>query len=78
MVNASGKEQTNNITLEGVKRSASQQGKLTTLQSNDLNSVNSFDQIQNVVPKESSLAIKGNKINLTSLPYSFSVIRVKM
>ncbi len=77
LVNASGKEQTNNITLEGVQRSVSQ-GKLTTLQSNDLNSVNSFDQTQNVVPKESSLAIKGNKINLTSLPYSFSVIRVKM
>ena len=76
VVNASGKEQTNNITLEGVKKIAAK-GLLTTLQSDDLNSVNSFSQPQNVAPKESSVAIKGNKINLTSLPYSFSVIRLK-
>ena len=77
VVNASGKEQTNNITLEGVKKVASQ-GLLTTLQSDDLNSMNSFNAPQNVAPKESSVAIKGNKLNLTSLPYSFSVIRIKM
>ena len=77
VVNASGKEKTNNITLEGVKKMVSQ-GLLTTLQSNDLNSVNSFNQPMNVAPKESSVAIKGNKINLISLPYSFSVIRIKM
>ena len=77
IVNASGKEQTNNIILEGIKNKASR-GLVTTLQSDDLNSVNSFNQPQNVVPKESTIAIKGNKINLTSLPYSFSVIKVKM
>jgi len=77
VINASGKEKTNNITLEGVKKVASQ-GLLTTLQNDDLNSVNSFSQPQNVAPKEISVAIKGNKINLTSLPYSFSVIRIKM
>ncbi|MEP6950002.1 MAG: alpha-L-arabinofuranosidase C-terminal domain-containing protein [Ginsengibacter sp.] len=77
VVNAAGKEQANNITLEGIKRPASQ-GLLTTLQSDDLNSVNSFAQPQNVAPKESTVAIKGNKINLICLPYSFSVIKVKM
>ncbi len=51
---------------------------LTTLQSDDLNSMNSFTHPQNVAPKESTIAIKGNKINLTSLPYSLSVIKVKM
>jgi alpha-L-arabinofuranosidase len=77
VVNASGKPQTNNIIFEGMKKSVSQ-GLLTTLQSDDLNSMNSFNAPQNVAPKESSVAIKGNKLNLTSLPYSFSVIRIKM
>ncbi len=77
MVNASGKEQTNTIMLEGVKNIPSR-GLVTTLQSDDLNSMNSFSQPQNVAPKESAIGVKGNKINLTSLPYSFSVIRIKM
>jgi alpha-N-arabinofuranosidase len=77
VVNASGKEKTNNITLEGVMKLVSP-ALLTTLQSNNPNSVNSFSQPMNVAPKESSVAIMGNKINLTSLPYSFSVIRIKM
>ena len=77
VVNAAGTEQINNITIEGVKKLASQ-GLLTTLQSDDLNSVNTFSQPQNVAPKETSVAIKGNKIKLTSLPYSFSVIKIKM
>ena len=77
VVNASGKAQTNNIILEGVKKAAPQ-GLLITLQSDDLNSMNSFNAPQNVAPKESTIAIKGNKINLTSMPYSFSVIKVKM
>lgn len=76
VVNASGNEQTNNITLEGVKKVVSQ-GLLITLQSDDLNSANSFGEPQNVAPKETSIAINGNKINLASLPYSFSVIRIK-
>jgi len=77
VVNASGKEQTNSIVLEGVKKATSQ-ALVTTLQSGDLDSANSFSAPQNVAPKESFAAIKGNKINLTSLPYSFSVIRIKM
>ncbi|HEV2833365.1 MAG TPA: alpha-L-arabinofuranosidase C-terminal domain-containing protein, partial [Hanamia sp.] len=77
VVNASGKEQTNNFKVNGVKKIASK-GLLTTLQSDDPDSQNSFARPQNVAPKETSIAIKGNKINLTSSPYSFSVIRVKM
>ena len=77
LVNASGKEQTNNITIEGVKKAASK-ALVTTLQSFDLENVNSFNAPKNVAPKDSSVAIKGNKINFTSLPYSFSVIRIKM
>ncbi|HTE09856.1 MAG TPA: alpha-L-arabinofuranosidase C-terminal domain-containing protein [Chitinophagaceae bacterium] len=77
MVNASGKEQTNTLALEGVKKLASQ-GSFTVLQSDDLYSVNSFDQPEKVAPKASTIAVKGKKINLTAAPYSFSVFRVKM
>jgi alpha-N-arabinofuranosidase len=77
VVNAAGMQQTNTIMLEGIRNVASQ-GLLTTLQCDDLNTGNSFSQPQNVAPKESTVAIKGNKINFTSLPYSFSVIKVKM
>ena len=77
VVNASDKKQINNITLEGVKKIASK-GLLTVLQSDDLNTMNTFDQPQNVAPKESPIEVKGKKILLNSAPYSFSVIRVKM
>jgi len=77
LVNASGKEQTNVLALEGVKKLAAQ-GSLTVLQSDNLYSINSFDQPQRVAPKESTIAVKGKKINLTAAPYSFSVLRVKL
>lgn len=77
VINASGKAQTNIIKLDGVKK-LSAKAILTTLHSNDLNSINSFDHPLNVSPKETSIALKGNVVNLTSLPYSFSVIRIKM
>jgi alpha-N-arabinofuranosidase len=77
VVNASGKKQTNTIKLDGVKKIASQ-GLVTTLQSDDLNSENSFSNPKNVAPKESTVSIKGKKIIFGSLPYSFSVIRIKM
>ncbi len=62
--------------LEGVKK-LTNKGLLTVLQSEDLNSMNTFDQPQNVAPKESSIEVEGKKILLNSAPYSFSVIRVK-
>jgi len=77
VVNASGKEQTNNIRIEGIKKAASQ-AFVTTLRSADLDNVNSFNSPQNVAPKASSVAINGRKLEFTSLPYSFSVIRIKM
>jgi alpha-L-arabinofuranosidase len=77
VVNVSGTAKTNNITLAGVKKVVSP-ALLTTLQSDDPNSINSFNYPFNVSPKESSVVIKRNKINVTSLAYSFSVIRIKM
>ena len=77
IVNASAKEQSNTLSLDGAKN-LGKEGKLIILQTNDLNAVNSFDQPNFVSPKESTIAIKGKKINLISQPYSFSIIRVKI
>ncbi|MEO6455335.1 MAG: alpha-L-arabinofuranosidase C-terminal domain-containing protein [Ginsengibacter sp.] len=77
VVNASNKQQVNTINLDGVKKPASK-GSLTVLQSDDLYSVNSFDQPHKVSPKESSIAITGKKINFNAEPYSFSIIRIKI
>jgi alpha-L-arabinofuranosidase len=77
LVNASGKEQNNTLAVEGIKKLAAQ-GSLTTLQADNLYSVNSFDKPKNIAPKESSVAIKGKNINLVVAPYSFIVLRIKM
>ena len=77
VVNASGKEQTNTFKLDGSKKFASE-GTLTTLQSNDLSSENSFAKPFNVAPVDSKIAVNKKQMIVTSGPYSFSVIRVKM
>src|SRR5665647_430692 len=77
VVNASGKEQANTIKLEGIKKGVSR-GLVTTLQSNDLESENSFAKPYNVAPVESKIDVYGKQIKFKSAPYSFSVIRVKM
>ena len=77
VVNASGKEQTNTFRLNGSKKFASE-GTLTTLQSNDLNSENSFAKPFNVAPADSKIAVNKKQIIIKSASYSFSVIRVKM
>ena len=77
VVNASGKEQTNTFKLDGSKKFASE-GTLTTLQSNDLSSENSFAKPFNVAPVDSKIAVNKKQMIVTSRPYSFSVIRVKM
>ena len=77
VVNASGKEQTNTFKLDGSKKFGLE-GTITTLQSNDLSSENSFAKPFNVAPVESKVAVKKKQILFSSAPYSFSVIRVKM
>ena len=76
IVNAADRLQPMVIDLVGGKKIAAK-GLLTVLQSNDLNSVNSFDAPGNISPKESALIIKGKKINILAAPYSLNVIRVK-
>lgn len=76
IVNASAREQSNAVALEGIKKLASK-GTLTILKGN-LDAMNSFGEPQNIAPKESTIALKGKNINMTAAPYSFSVLRVKM
>jgi alpha-L-arabinofuranosidase len=77
VVNVSDKPQTNTLQLDGVKKLAAK-GKLVVVQSSDLAAVNSFDSPTNVTPVESTIVIKGKKIDLNTSPYSFSVLRVKL
>lgn len=65
------------IAVQGVKKLAAT-GRLTVLQSNDLQSVNSLDAPENISPEESSLDIKGKTIRTEMAPWSFYVIRTKM
>ncbi|MEO6330677.1 MAG: alpha-L-arabinofuranosidase C-terminal domain-containing protein [Ginsengibacter sp.] len=77
VVNASDKQQVNTISFKGTKKLASK-GSLTVLQSDDLYSVNSFDQPQKVSPKETAISLSGKKLNLNAAPYSFSIVRIKL
>ena len=67
-MNASGKEQTNTFRLDGIKKAATQ-AEVTTLQSDDLSSENSFSNPENVAPKESSVTVKkaGNKFYIKEI-----------
>ncbi len=77
LVNVSDKEQTNTLSLEGIKKPG-KVGKLVILQDNDLKSVNSFDQPTLVSPKESLISIKGKKFDYKSAPHSLTILRIKM
>jgi alpha-N-arabinofuranosidase len=76
LVNAQDKPQVKQINVDGKKLAAN--GKLITLQSDDLNSMNSFENPMSVAPKEDVISVKGKQISLTLKPYSINVIRVKM
>ncbi len=77
VVNASGKEQSTVLSVEGVKKLA-KEGKLVLMQSAELLQVNSFNQPMAVSPKESVIAVKSRKIEYKAPAYSFSVVRVKI
>lgn len=77
LVNVSAKIQASTISLEGVK-SLSGEGKLFVLQGNEVNEVNTFDQPQQIAPKESPFPVKNKKFQLTAVPYSFTVLKIKL
>ena len=77
LVNAGGSQQTKSIAVDGIKTLQSV-AKLTVLQSNDLEIVNSLDNPVAISPKETEIAVKGKKLNIALAPYSFTVVRVKL
>jgi alpha-L-arabinofuranosidase len=77
IVNASARAQMQNIKLDGVKKMPSQ-ALITVLSGSDAGSVNSFNQPENIAPKESVITIKKGRLDVTAAPYSFSVIKVKI
>lgn len=77
MVNASGKTQTKEVQVDGVKK-LNENAVLTVLKGSDLGDVNSFIDPGKVKPTEQSLKLKGKKLSLPMAPYSFTVVRIKM
>jgi alpha-L-arabinofuranosidase len=77
LVNASGKTQTKDIQVGGVKK-LNEEARLIVLKADDLTDVNSFNQPGKVSPVEQILKLKGKKISVPLTPYSLTVVRVKM
>lgn len=76
LVNASDKEQTAKVQVDGVAKLDSK-GKMTVLKSNSKTAQNSFQNPAEVAPVDSQIKIKGKTIEASLAPNSFSVIRVK-
>lgn len=77
IVNASGREQVNTLSIEGVKKLASK-GTLIVMQENDLSKMNTIERPQDVAPTETTMDVKGKKFEYKSAPYSFSILRIKL
>lgn len=77
LVNTSNKTNTKEVLINTNKKLATK-GSLTILQSDDLDKVNGLDDAMAVGPKQEEISISNKKITARLLPYSFSIIRVKM
>lgn len=76
IANVSGKEQSNTLVLDGVKK-AGAVADLIVLKG-DLEALNSFEKPDNVAPQYSTIAVKGKKVAITLAPYSFTIVKVKL
>lgn len=77
LVNVSAASKTQQVDISGAKKLANS-CKIITLRSDDLDTMNSFENPENVSPKEQAIIIKGKQLNLTLQPYSVTVVRVKL
>jgi alpha-L-arabinofuranosidase len=77
LVNVSGREKQSSLNIEGVNK-LNCTGSLIVLLDNDLNKMNSFEQPTLVSPKESTIKIKGKKVDHTTAPHSLTILRIKM
>jgi len=77
LVNSTDKVQNQSIALDS-KKKINTKAKITSLQSSNLEEVNSLDKPMNVFPVEKEILLKGKTVAVTVAPYSFSLIRIKM
>lgn len=77
VVNASDKQKNTIFSIEGADKLANQ-GSLTLLKGESLQSVNSLENPTAVSPVTKPVQLKGKQLNIALEPYSFSVIRVSM
>ena len=77
VVNASDREQTKEIVLEGAAK-VNSKATLIILKSETLDGVNSLAEPKKISPAEQILNLKGKKLSLPLAPNSFSVVKVKL
>lgn len=75
-VNTSGNSVMKDILLEGIKKLPATATQVVL--SAPLNTVNSFEHTTAVIPVEKSINLRGKKVTLQLMPYSFTVYRIKM
>ena len=75
VVNAEGKEQSGDFTIEGKK---AKKATLTELSSSKLDAVNSFDQPQTISPVSRPVQLTGGKLTINMKPYSVNLIRLTL
>jgi len=77
VVNASDREQTKEIVLEGAAK-VNSKATLIVLKSETLDGVNSISEPKKISPVEQPLSLKGKKLSLPLAPHSFSVVKIKL
>ena len=76
IVNASKKAQSAEVNIEGLKK-LDAKARLTLLQNNDLEAINTLDTPSVIAPSETTIETNNKTITLELKGYSFSIIRVK-
>lgn len=76
-INTSGKAQNRSVLVDGVNNLKGK-AKLTVLQSNNLDVVNTLDNPTVISPVDKEMVINNKKFSIPLAPYSFTVMRIKM
>ncbi len=66
------------LTLVANKGNLDGTGTMYTLQSSDLQAVNSFESPEKISPKESTLTVNTGVVEVTAEPYSVNVLKIKI
>jgi len=77
LVNTTGNVQNNSIVLQTSKK-IMPGARLTVLKNESLDGMNTIENPEAIKPVSQEIALKGKKVELSVVPYSFSVIRIKM